>query len=1102
MERSDFFGDAPLAMLPVSEERDEWSPWKTLPATHSYFRIVRSARTPDFHLPPMRFARSCDSSPLPQQHEGALVDCVESGGTFTLPARLRWFNAPSEDGHYIAKPGAPIERFNVEVVLRRGVRRVTAEHVRSLIDPYGKYIVDVEFSSRGGHFVSLLCTEPLQGLKALHALLVHVNEGSSSQVASCAIVHHPFVDGAPLLESPRDYDFVGEEFIVPTDEDDPFNATTTPRLARRNTLFCAEGDVAPTDGTPSSKRKAARERIMRALDKAKGASGSPFESSLGGSEMSAQSLSLPPAVTPPPSALEPRGELDEHQSPDSKPENVTITFNSPKQNALETPPKSPQRRALVVAGGITLDTVDVEKETRAINALLSSVSQRERVAVVVSVSAFASPFFDTLGIADDDASALYQGLRELGFEVVMMEPKSPDPYLRPTVGRVKRLYEAFLRSVPHNTATLGLFILTRGYSGEIQGLDGSWEVALGMDSPAALLTDKNVLLPAQLATMTDKWGRHHLVFVDTWPAPQVPIRNKNVPSTPLKCYCWLTNGKQDDGGNEMLAAYPHNAGGVATYYLKKALHGRAFSGDEAKLELSMNSLIWFLEPRLFARNCSVQHNATLVRQNSVLRPLFTFKPAKTVADFKALLDFESLKEADDAVRFNVQMLVNLGPDAGPASVFSDRIRFVQSLTRTLVSLLYPTRSSKRIFNAKFRSAKRSSAHRIRVVWCVARKCIVYVQYKECQSLICEQSRTAAFLRDFVALAERVQKTTPSATSPSFALRNCLANGFAVLDMPPVNQKPIVEYLCSAMLTTTAPGATPVVMYKKPLRVCAVVDVSLSGTKREMRKLDRALRLQPITNIGVVLSVEKDPFDTEDHEVATVIQSLARGFIVRQTIRSQRLVQDEEQLFRMNVLREEAICGSQLFTFLLGQVLLLTIRHESFLRKEVESMESEMRAGLVVYGIRFHKQFEKIDRREIVTAEESEWEPIQEASSRLNSMSHMMRIWHLLLAQHWLLTGAMWNRFYVEMEAYQQFILARLWFKDSHPEWRCRVGPMLLRPIPPSTDFAAAHTCIHSLRKSAKIVGMRPETVAPEGSMLREDAPKEALERLLASNDTS
>lgn len=350
---------------------------------------------------------------------------------------------------------------------------------------------------------------------------------------------------------------------------------------------------------------------------------------------------------------------------------------------------------------------------------LQQYATSEKVAVIVPMTKFEDPSLMPVPNAESDAEDLIFLLHQIDYDIVVMAPpmalarpgkdasrEEIEEYeelveydrkrwfLTPTAENIAEVTECLLRQNQGGKyCCVALFLITRGFTGTLaQRVAPPYElgnqlIALTIDSDTLDLNAENTVNPRKLThRMKKATGKVPMIFVDTYPLPEMPnsdaygsYLNALVAPTPqVNSFGRLTSqaahggppqrvpapaflsftAQPEDGGNELLCHYPKYAGGLGSYYLKRALEGRAC--PPKSVVMTMSNMLWFLSTKLQKRGCKVQHNAVVPKGYSSLRQYFDLSTVYDSAyELQRNLAAAHVVEITSAVRMRVRCRVQL-----------------------------------------------------------------------------------------------------------------------------------------------------------------------------------------------------------------------------------------------------------------------------------------------------------------------------------------------------------------------------------------------------------------------------------------------------------
>lgn len=899
-----------------------------------------------------------------------------------------------------------------------------------------------------------------------------------------------------------------------------------------------------------------------------------------------------------------------------------------------------------------LKELDDNEAIDAFNEFLQQYATSEKVAIVAPMLRFDDPSIPPPPCAESDAEDLIFLLRQMDYDIVVMMPPlapvhpgddaSPEDlaeyeeqleydrtrwFLTPTAENIAEVTEALLQQNPGGRyCCVALFLITRGFVGGLQPkllapqMRSEQLVALTIDSDLADLTKETTFNPREFThKMKTSVKRVPMIFVDTYPLPDVPhsdaygayiaqVASQKAqyangggfqtpqPAVRSPAPAFVSFSAQpEDGGSEVVAMYPKYAGGLGTYYLKRALEGRAC--PPKSLVMTMNSLIWYLSAKLQSRGCRVNHNAVVPKSYSSLRPYFDLSLVYDSAyELRRNLDTAHVIEITTAARVEMKFHVRIEPSLYISESFSFMFAphsWGRQLRRDLSRMLYPKRDAAPFVVVKgVRGApskvvtpsvkpRPEKALRLKYLFCTPQASSLLVQYNDCPEMLFDDKRFRQVEKDIAKINESclniqleephgfvfangahllplpstpVRVTVPYITARNVAspmsarrlselgkprtqqtvsssswlehhrhsfnrwesdlkmLKDLVPNRVVTSSRIPVTQYCFlttgvirlqfngyrkrlqqdfaINYFVSGCQKTTIPGTSTVSLHKRPSHLWGEVEVTLTGNRRDFRKLDRFRREQVFMNrLGgeslEITEVKLDLFDFDEHAAALQLQKCWRGTLVRQVISKQRALIVREESSRQSTRDEEHSGYTSIVGLFYFKGLQLLQQRESENRRDTFYEESENRVYLIDEARRLLRDLFMRARDRLMCEEGIAASPLFETALRLNIEARQAFEWAWLLCEFWFLHGVMWDRYYLEMDVYQEILRARNYFRDTSQLDRYHLGYLMDHPTPPSTFLDSGRSIIRGIleeksrraRKLAREKAMQDKLVA-------------------------
>jgi hypothetical protein len=850
--------------------------------------------------------------------------------------------------------------------------------------------------------------------------------------------------------------------------------------------------------------------------------------------------------------------------------------------------ENPPPAAEAVASPMELARLATVKAMEQFEAFIQAHCVYDKIAVIVPMTEFKDPAIAPTPMAEADAEDLTFLLQQLDYHVVVMVPPAeipvPDEYdatpeekeaykqsveqqqkewfLVPTAENISKVVEAFVyRSHGTFQCNVALFMLTRGYIGTPDAVPNpstryaknETQVALTFDSSLNKITRSSVLVASDLIAMCRQStvGRQPMVFIDTYPVYENPNADAHIlyehqTYQEVHSNVVVGKGKQigalsansflyfsatpEDGGDTLSCVYPRHVGGLGTYYLKRALEGRALPANQ--LRLTMSSMIYYMSAKLQVRQCRVAHNAQGLKAHSQQRPYFDFSVVyDSHGELRDAFHDSHEIELKGDVRINLQLQVKI--DMGYYS--AKELHFLprselwwRHLRRELHRLLYP----KSLKNAAADDAtgakasgkgkaKQHKGDRVRFCCCVASNQSVSVEYLGLVDVILEDRKLRFMEKDFGKIADRcwaVQEEKETgyifAGSPpplppivlrplsdfekaaSWSMRNILeksrrsssffnpvmqeirrlvpveveyplSTGFVEVFISGQQRRKqqnfVIQYIHAGMGKQTAVGTTPVSLSRRPTGIYGTVLLSVFGTRRDARKMNRYLRQQPLrSSHGIIIErVELDPFEPHEHAAALKIQRRFRGHVVRRVLHAQRVMLEEEGEHRNDNFTDEDIEFEELLEAALKERHTILVKWEATDRSEIHWAEHDQRLYLLATAIKYLVQQQDRGRRRILIEEIVNLLPLAEGSVRA-TIEHE---WIVAMERFAMLShfgiGVLWDHFYLQSEFYQEILRFRNACREQ-AKGKIQFGFLMPRPEPPCTLMDLGYSIVRGL----------------------------------------
>jgi hypothetical protein len=888
---------------------------------------------------------------------------------------------------------------------------------------------------------------------------------------------------------------------------------------------------------------------------------------------------------------------------------------------------------------------------------LQQYATSEKVAIIVPICSYEDPSLLPVPNAEADAEDLIFLLHQVDYDIVVMAPPTavvaPGPdatqdeldeyndqvefdrkrwFLTPTAENIAEVTECLLRQNQGGKyCCVSLFLISRGFMGTLsRRVSYPYErsdhlIALTMDSDTNDLCVENTINPRTLAhRMKKATGKVPMIFVDTYPLPDIPNSDSyavylnaltappqaanfgrfaaqvqqpaGAPQrVPAPAFLSFT-AQPEDGGSELLCHYPKHAGGLGTYYFKRALEGRAC--PPKSLVATMSNMIWFLSAKLQKRGCKIQHNAVVPKGYSSLRPYFDLSTVYDSAyEMQRNLAAAHVVEVTTGARIHVNCRVQL--DQSMYVTESDSFLFAQEywarqFRRDLHKILYPKKHDLPAISQPGAKGSKGGkqqqviikprpekAMRLRCTLC---RCVpdnLAVQYPDCADLLFDEKRFRTVERDVSRISEKcdvIQQEEPHGfafahglhlisqapdavsgggqrpvelvrgakaqrnsalefdarrfsrqdlnlklmkdyvqsrmphTSIPLSLRPFLPSGFIILQFfglrKRLQQDFAMNYLISGCQRVTIPGTTLVSLFKRPSMLWGEVAVDFVGNRRDLRKLDRLMRQQALSSRGgdsiVFLKVELDLYETTEHMAAQSIQRVFRGHVVRRVLKDQHRSSREETMTRAELIEEERTGWYHLMLQFYGLYKRMLEAFEERNRFDMYFEEQENRWYLIVEARRLLQAAYDRGRARIMTEQGLESMPLLAEVAALHLAASEAFDYAWIMAFHWHIHGSAWDRYYLEMDVYQEILRVRNVFRDETALERYQLGYLMDHPAPPSTDLDSGRSIIRSIqeekaRKDRKRLKERLQQAA-EQARQRQREDEEAAERRKREGD--
>ena len=825
------------------------------------------------------------------------------------------------------------------------------------------------------------------------------------------------------------------------------------------------------------------------------------------------------------------------------------------------------------------------KAVEQLEAFVQTHAVYDRIAIIVPMTEFRDPTILPTPMVEHDAEDLCFLLQQLDYHAIVMMPPEElrDPteldddasqaeidlykeklrrqeeqwFLIPTAENIGKLVEALLyRNSGGFHCNVALIMLTRGYIGTPDSLPhpsarysrNDTQVALTFDTAMNKISRSTVLVASDLISACRQScnGRQPMIFIDTWPVYENPNsdaqvqlehqiyqeqhtnivgnNNKAKKDAPLASTSFLYfSGMPEDGGDTMSALYPRHVGGLGTYYLKRALEGRALPPNQ--LKLSMSSLIFYMSTKLQARQCRVAHNAAGAKSHTMQRPYF---------DFSVIYD--SQQEVRDAhrdsheieisgmLRINLQLQVKI--DMGyyshkDLSFLPRSEHWWKNLRRDLHKLLYPKSSKAADPSQVVLKPRQQRADRLRFCCMVPSNTSVSVEYPSIVDTIVDDRKLRFLEKDYAKIADRcwaIQEgkghgysfagvppppppivlrpisdfesagassmrriMTMSRKSASYfnpvmqqmrrlvplEVHYPLSSGFVevIIDGQQRRQQQdfIIQYAHAGCAKQTSVGATPVTLNRRPGGIYGTVLLTVLGTRRDARKLDRFVRQQPFrSSLGIVCErVELDPFEPHEHLAALRIQRRYRGHVVRRVLDAQRRITEDEGEERNDIFTDEDIEFEEFVEAALLERNKLVQKWELQDRQEISWMEHDQRLYLLETALRYLVLQQDRGRRRILVEEVVSLLPLAEGTERVAiDYERMVGLARLGVLSHFTI-GMLWDHFYLETDYYQEVLRYRNACREQS-RGKVTFGYLMPRPEPPCSIMDLGFSVIRSI----------------------------------------
>jgi hypothetical protein len=734
---------------------------------------------------------------------------------------------------------------------------------------------------------------------------------------------------------------------------------------------------------------------------------------------------------------------------------------------------------------------------------LQQYDTAEKIAVVVPMVTFDDPVIPRLPIVESFAESLIFLLQQVNYDVIVMAPQHAEQgvehkwFLKPTAENIVCMMESLMNRLPSSKdSCVALFFLTRGFSGYFDR-DGCKRLfACTQDTDIASMSQRHVIEPARLAEeLRGRVGFEPFVFCDTWPLEQCPHSEERIewrkgkssasvenPTAPPSKAFFSLHAPPEDGGNEITCYYPPYAGGIATYYMCRALEGRACPPQS--LSLTVSTLIWYFSERLQKRGCRVLHNGTAPKAPSTLLSYANF--GRLHQTWEALQ--KSLREADRAdlgarTRISVRLWTRIDPPSfrpGVSSWLPNHAYWCQMLRRELDALLHPSQC------LPHKDSERHAAPpgSLRCVHVRESQEELRIKYDDLSDVVVDDKKCRHFEKDFDQLRARLKaiqkdegrgyvpndetdtemprqsppqakvKTISSTLQAPLGVSYELCSGFVGLffvgQLIPVQQDFAIQYFLSGALPETPPRTASVSLRKTPQGVWGCVDVVFEGSRCDFRKLQRICCEQSLRfkhNVDIE-SVQIDTFSEREHRAATSIQRVYRGTTACKRYRARRKINRMEKVHREEIEEKQRLLWEAILTQWSCESMELLLAYEESRRQLLESREQDSRHSQAKYAAEILLGLFGAKLSRIECDEQWCFLPLSECALRERTAFTGIQCGAVLGLMERLERGLLWDRYLIEIDFYQSMLRLRNAFRDESP-LPCSLPPFAMAPpLPP------------------------------------------------------
>jgi hypothetical protein len=752
-----------------------------------------------------------------------------------------------------------------------------------------------------------------------------------------------------------------------------------------------------------------------------------------------------------------------------------------------------------------------------------------RHAVVVSVSRYEHGL-SPLPVADEVAVMLQKQLTAHGYDVDWMRVESATSdlnatqgFLYPSLPNVFAVLHHLLTHTVDEASSLIIIFLCRGlqttakkkraaFGESVSTLPAGARALYLADANPLRLTTHTVLTTDALAELSDHFGIQPMVFVDTWATAISPFATnpsaakKHLPYQPPRSFSFLSTRPATAsmflatvpgrGSSEAMTPRPaekegtasspklfvgrYGGGGLASYYLSKALDGHVASVEHNDLRGA--DLVAYMSRKLEYAGGDVVCNGDNVHlDDDTLDPHVYASPRATA--FVVGLPSAMIEARRFATIAERQATLGQPMERMPFDVVLKRI-----MSQPLATRIVEMRVLLRVDANGLAPFPLMSAAETASVNCAAWRCVHQLQAAAWRKLgvLCiaaakasdscqflggsvhwrrvhlrmPAAKVAPLLVDSRRLRELEQLLVHHAHTAEHIARAFFAAELHVVlaALPGLGQPQVYAHECMAMLPLL--GWPTIAMMMPTLMAdvgsAAFVEASLSfvcSTARDVRKLLRLTSTQILA--PSVLHITSVKLHSEQrlymHDRATKLQTVARGWLIRRRYKRIRGVVLLERTKRAAAVDAYGKWFKTQLSTHRSHQRLCAEAEEKRERHELRCDEKYELFDMVDMLCVITESLEEVRRQGLEIDADFATLRLAELWSRTQIASHWFLRFHRTYHSHRLVVTEAWRRYYtISLPWYQRILQIRNEFRRKAPLLIGRVGTF--RPLPPSTMY--------------------------------------------------